>query len=158
VACAASASAGVTSRWVLCVCLTAAATGAPACATAAGGGPQTKLRVTKDPPGATLFVNGANMGPTPALVEVKPKESSLALRFVCDGYLDAKVDVARRQHGRLETSLPLEGEPLDRNRGTNAGNALGSAAIAAAVTAIDRTTGSAGRLDPYAVHVVLVKR
>jgi len=157
-ACAASASADVTSRWVLCVCLTAAAIGAAACATAGRGGPQTLLRVTTEPPGATLFVDGANMGPTPARIEVKPGESSLALRFACDGYRDAEVAFTRRKHGRLETSLPIEGEPMDRNRNTNVADALGYAAVAAAVTAIDRTTGSAGRLDPYAVRVVLVKR
>jgi hypothetical protein len=68
------------------------------------------------------------------------------------------VAVTRRRHGRLETTLPLEGEPIDRRRSTSGGDALGSAVVAVAVTAIDRITGSAGRLEPSAVHVVLVKK
>jgi hypothetical protein len=87
-----------------------------------------------------------------------PGESSLALRVVCNGYRDAAVAVTRRMPGRLESSLPLEGEPVDRNRSHGAGEAIGDAIVAAAVTAIDRSTGSAGRLYPSAVHVVLVKR
>ncbi len=64
----------------------------------------------------------------------------------------------RHKAGTLETSLPIEGEPIDRTRGGSSGEAVGAAAVAAAVTAIDRGTGSAGRLDPSAVHVVLAKR
>jgi len=144
-------------KWIRCACL-AAALGAAACATTAGGGRQTRLLVTTEPPGATLYLNGANMGPTPARIEVMPGESSLALRFVCHGYRDAKVAVTRRMPGRLESSLPLEGEPMDRNRSHGAGEAIGYAAVAAAVTAIDRSTGLAGRLHPSSVHVVLVKQ
>jgi len=144
--------------WVCGACLVVAALGAAACATAAGGGRQTQLLVTTEPPGATLYVNDANMGPTPVRITVAEKESSLALRFVCRGYRDASVAVARRRQGRLEASLPLEGEPINRNRSTSAGDAIGSAVVAAAVTAIDRSAGSAGRLDPSAVHVVLVRQ
>jgi hypothetical protein len=143
---------------LLCVCFAVAAFGSAACATAGGGGAQTTLLVTTEPAGATLFVNGANMGPTPVTLPVKPEERSLALRLVREGYRDAQVTVTRREHGHLETSLPLEGEPIDRTRGGSSSEAIGSAAVAAAVTAIDRLAGSAGRLDPSAVHVVLVKR
>lgn len=141
---------------MLCVCLAAAAFGSAACAT--GGGAQARLFVTTEPPGATLFVNGANMGPTPVTIQVKPGEPSLALRLVHEGYREAQVTVTRRKAGKLETTLPIEGEPIDRTRGGSSSEALGAAAVAAAVTAIDRATGSAGRLDPPAVHVVLVKR
>jgi hypothetical protein len=154
----ASARRSGSSRWIHCVCLAAAALGATSCATTAGGGSQTRLLVTTEPPGVTLYVNGANMGPTPARIDVMPGESSMALRLACDGYQDAEVTVTRRMHGRLETSLPLEGEPIDRQRSTSAGSAIGSAVVAAAVTVIDRRTGSAGRLYPSAVHVVLVKK
>jgi hypothetical protein len=68
------------------------------------------------------------------------------------------VTVTRHNAGPLETSLPIEGEPIDRTRGGSSSEALGAAAAAAAVTAIDRKIGSAGRLEPSAVHVVLVKR
>jgi hypothetical protein len=114
--------------------------------------------VTTEPPGATLYVNGANMGPTPARIDVRPGESSLALRLVCNGFQDAAVVVTRRMPGRLESSLPLEGEPIDRHRSHGAGEAIGYATVAAAVTAVDRSTGSVGRLSPSAVHVVLVKQ
>jgi len=147
-----------TSRWTCCACFAAAALWAAACATTGGGGRQTRLLVTTEPPGATLYVNGANMGPTPARIDVMPGESSLALRMVRGGYRDAEVAVTRRMPGRLESSLPLEGEPLDRNRSHGAGDAIGYAIVATAVTAIDRSTGSAGRLSPSAVHVVLVKQ
>jgi hypothetical protein len=147
-----------TSRWTYCACLAAATLWAAACATTGGGGRQTRLLVTTEPPGATLYVNGANMGPTPVRIDVAPGESSLALRMVCNGYRDAEVAVTRRMPGRLESSLPLEGEPINRNRSTGAGEAIGAATVAAAVTAIDRSTGSAGRLHPSSVHVVLVKQ
>jgi hypothetical protein len=140
------------------VWLAAAAFAASACATTGGGGLQTLLRVTTDPPGATLFVNGANMGPTPAALEVNPRESTLALRLVCEGYQDAAVTVTRRRKGGIEARLPLEGEPIDRSKGGSSTEALGTAAVAAAMAALDRTTGSAGRLEPPAVHVVLARR
>ena len=143
---------------VLCVCLAAAAIGSAACASAGGGGAQTKLLVTTDPTGATLSVNGANMGPTPVALQVKPAEPSLALRLVLEGYQEARVIVTRRRAGKLEATLPIEGEPIDRTRGGSSSEALGAAAVAAVVTAVDRATGSAGRFDPPAVHVVLVKR
>ena len=143
---------------LLCVCFAVAAFGSAACATAGGGGAQTKLLVTTEPAGATLFVNGANMGPTPVTLPVKPEERSLALRLVREGYRDSQVTVTRRAHGHLETSLPLEGEPIDRGKASDPGGAVVAAAVAATVTAIDRKTGSAGRLEPSAVHVVLVKR
>jgi len=129
---------------LLRVCFAVAAFGSAACATAGGGGAQTKLLVTTEPAGATLFVNGANMGPTPVTLQVKPEEHSLALRLVREGFQEAQVTVTRRNAGPLETSLPIEGEPIDRTRGGSSSEALGAAAIAAAVTAIDRKTGSAG--------------
>jgi hypothetical protein len=143
---------------MLGVCLALAASGAAACAMAGGRGAQTKLHVTTEPAGATLFVNGANMGPTPVTLSVKPGETSLGLRLEREGYQAARVTVTRRRAGKLESSLPIEGEPIDRRRGGSSGEAVGTAAVAAAVTAIDRKAGSAGRLDPPAVHVVLVKR
>ena len=135
-----------------------AVVGSAACATAGGGGAQTKLLVTTEPAGATLFVNGANMGPTPVTLQVKPGEHSVGLRLVRAGYEEARVTVTRHNAGALEHSLPIEGEPIDRTRGGSSGEALGAAAAAAAITAIDRKTGLAGRLDPPAVHIVLVKR
>ena len=153
----ASAQRTGTTRRTCCACL-AAALVAAACATIGGGGRQTRLLVTTEPPGATLFVNGANMGPTPARIDVAAGESSLALRLVRSEYRDAEVTVARRTAGRLETSLPVEGEPIDRNRGKSSSDAIGYAILATAVTVIDRSTGSAGRLYPSAVHVVLVKQ
>jgi hypothetical protein len=63
------------SRYLRCVCLAAAALGATSCATTAGGGRQTRLLVTTEPPGVTLYVNGANMGPTPARIVVTLGES-----------------------------------------------------------------------------------
>jgi hypothetical protein len=143
---------------MLCVWLAAAAISSAACASAGGGGTQTKLVVTTEPTGATLFVNGANMGPTPVALQVKPGEPPLTLRLVREGHQEARVTVTRRKAGKLESSLPIEGEPIDRTRGGSSSEAVGAAAVAAAVMAIDRTTGSAGRLDPAAVHVVLVKR
>ena len=143
---------------LLCVCFAVAAFGSAGCATAGGGGAQTTLLVTTEPAGATLFVNGANMGPTPVTLQVKPGEHSLGLRLVREGYQESRVTVTRHNAGTLEASLPLEGEPIDRARGGSSSEALGTAAVAAAVTAIDRLAGSAGRLDPSAVHVVLVKR
>jgi len=143
---------------LLCVCFAVAAFGSAACATAGGGGAQARLLVTTEPAGATLFVNGANMGPTPVTLQVKPEEHSLGLRLVREGFQEARVTVTRHNAGPLETSLPIEGEPIDRTRGGSSSEALGAAAVAAAVTAIDRKIGSAGRLEPSAVHVVLVKR
>jgi hypothetical protein len=98
------------------------------------------------------------MGPTPVTLQVKPGEQWLALRLVREEYQAVGVTVTRHQAGKLESSLPIEGEPIDRTRGGSSGEAIGAAAVAAAVTAIDRGTGSAGRLVPSAVHVVLVKR
>lgn len=117
----ASARPAAANSRMLCACL-AAAIASAACATSGGGGAQTKLLVTTEPAGATLFVNGANMGPTPVTLPVKPEERSLALRLAYEGYRDSQVTVTRRAHGHLESSLPLEGEPIDRGkRRTQAG-------------------------------------
>jgi len=142
----------LTRRWALSVWLVAAAQVVMACATV-GGGVQA-LRVTTEPPGATVLANGANMGPAPARIKVKPEESSLTLRLEFEGYQPASIEVTRRKAGWLASNLPL----ASYGKNVSGSHGVGEAVAAAIVLAIDQATESANRLAPVAVHVVLVKR
>ena len=143
----ASARPAAANSRMLCACL-AAAIASAACATSGGGGAQTKLLVTTEPAGATLFVNGANMGPTPVTLPVKPEERSLALRLAYEG-LPGLTGDGHAPRTRTSREQPASRRGTDRQgKASDPGGAVVAAAVAATVTAIDRKTGSAGRLDP----------
>jgi hypothetical protein len=145
-------------RRALRVLLVALAASGSACATVAHGGTQT-IRVSTDPPGATVLVNGEDRGRTPTQIDLRRKARTTVVRLECDGYAPAMVEVTRGASGWLAADAAL-GATQFLNQGLSGVQEL--AASAAAVTAIlvgiDLAAGGAYVLKPSSIHVVLEKR
>lgn len=97
-------------------------------------GARQDISVTSVPLGAKVTVNGVNMGATPSMIRLDRAASSIALVFTKEGYEPVTVALNRRMDGWLLGNIIL-------------GGLIG--------LAIDFATGSAYRLSPKEVNVVL---
>jgi hypothetical protein len=145
-------------RRLLHALLVALAASGSACATVAHGGKQT-IRVSTEPPGATVFVNGEDRGRTPTQVNLRRKARSTVVRLERAGYAPATVEVTRRASGWIAADAAV-GAAQFLNQGLSGvqEQAASAAAVTAVLVGIDLAAGGAYALRPSSIHVVLEKR
>jgi len=101
-------------------------------------GTRQEMTVNSQPSGAKVVVKGVHMGTTPAVIELKRKESNIVLRFEKEGYEPVEIALRRSIDGWIAGNIIF-----------NIGGIIG--------LIVDFSSGAAYKLSPEDVQVELKK-